>query len=670
MKINYRWLKEYIDIKKPMDETVKLLTMSGSEVKAIDKIGSDTIFDIEITPNRSDCLSYMGIARELSALSGKKIKMPPLKVKKQKSGKAPFTVEIKDKDLCPRYTARLIRGAKVGESPPWLREKIVSMGLRPVNNVVDITNYVLFELGQPMHAFDFDKIKGKAVIIRRARPDEKMTAIDQIERPLGKDMLTIADKERPIAIGGVMGGQDTEVYEETKNILLESAYFNPISVRRTSYKLALASESSYRFERGVDPGMVLPASDRAALLIAEICGGEIGELVDKGARPLKQRTIPLKIKRLNGILNLDLKESDVKDILSGLSLKSTSAKKGVIKVSIPSFREDLRHEIDLVEEAARIYGYENIGLTIPRIVSNPERRSLSWKARDRARNVLASLGLNEVITYSLVGRSVLRKGSADSSEVIAIKNPMSAEQELMRPALIPNILGVLSYNINRGIKDLKIFEIGAVYYKGPEERYREKTVLAIGLTGLSSSDWQRQKNDVTFFDLKGMIDALLSDLGLDIEALEFSLPDILYNGKAIGSVPVLDPATRDAFDLKQDILLAVIEFDTILPYINLEKSFSEIPKIPSIKRDISLVAGGDGTFNKITAIIREEAAGLIEKIELFDQYTGKQIPRGHHGLSIRIEYRGKEKTLTAEDVDRAHSAIRKSLAEKLGITLR
>ncbi len=670
MKINYSWLKEYIDIKRPLDEAVRLLTMSGSEVKAIDKAGPDTILDIEITPNRSDCLSYIGIARELAAISGKKIKMPPLKVKKRKPGKASFTVEIKDKDLCPRYTARLIRGVKVGESPSWLKDKIISMGLRPVNNVVDITNYVLFELGQPMHAFDFDKIKGGAVIIRRARSGEKMTAIDKIERPLAKDMLVIADDERPIAIGGVMGGLDTEVDAETKNILLESAYFDPVSVRRTSYKLALMSESSYRFERGVDPGMVLPASDRAALLIAEICGGGVCELVDKGAGPGRRRTISLRPERLNRILNLKLKDGEIKKVLSGLSLDCAAAAKGVIKASVPSFREDLKDEIDLVEEVARIYGYERIALTIPRIVSNPERRSLSRKAIDRAGEVLASIGLREVLTYGLLGRDILNKVSADFSETISVKNPISAEQELMRPSLVPGLLNVLNYNINRGIKDVRIFEIGAVYRKGPDGRYREKTDLALCMTGLSSSDWQREKKNVTFFDLKGVIEALFHSLGLDPDKIRFSPPEIYYGGDVIGSMPGTGSSENNAFDLKEEVFLAELGFDALLPHVDLAKRFSEIPRFPSVKRDISLVASAGVTFREIDSIVKEVGGGLAEKIELLGQYTGRQIPEGSCGLAIRIEYRSKDRTLTADEVDKTHSAVRKSLTGKSSITLR
>ena len=686
MKISYNWIKEYIDLKESAEAAAAMLTAGGSEVKLIEKTGDDCIMDIEITPNRSDCLSYIGIAREISAVTGKKIKMPVLKAKSQKSsGKAPFTVEIKDKDLCPRYTARLIKGVKVAESPEWLKKKVASMGLRPVNNVVDITNYVLFELGQPMHAFDYDKIKGKTVIIRRAHAGEKITSIDNISRSLEKDMLVIADQERPIAIGGVMGGLDTEVMEGTTDVLLESAYFEPRSVRKTSFKLALISESSYRFERSVDPGMVATASDRASLLIADICGGKICEFVDKGTKPGKGKTISLRIGRLNKILNLNLKEGRVKKILAGLFLKISSSKKGVIKVVVPSFRQDLKYEVDLIEEVARIYGYDKIGITIPRIVPNPERKSIFWRAREKATNVFTSLGLSEVITYGLLGRQAINKVFGDSANTIAIKNPLSAEQELMRPSLIPGVLSAMSYNMNRGIRDLKIFEIGAAYYKnsGAEGRdktgYYEKTNICIALTGLASDDWQRPRNNVTFFDIKGALDALSRELGLkDFTIVEKSSPllikgassDILYDEKSIGKVGCLAGSIQDAFDLSQKVFLAEIDFDALIDSINLRRKFSDIPKFPSIKRDISLIASGDVSFKKITSVVKEQGGELVEKIELFDRYTGRQIPDGRQGLLFRIEYRDRTKTLTAQDVDKVHNAIRQSLVETLGVTLR
>ena len=680
MKISYNWIKEYIDLKKSPEETAEILTKSGSEVKAVERIGDDYIMEIEITPNRSDCLSYIGIARELSASTGKAIKMPLIKIKRQKpSGKAPFTVEIKDKDLCPRYTARLIRGVRVDESPEWLKKKIISMGLRPVNNIVDITNYVLFELGQPMHAFDYDKIKGKVIVIKRAREGEKITSIDNVERPLEKDMLVIADQEWPIAIGGVMGGLNTEVTKKTRNILLESAYFDPISIRRTSFKTALMSESSYRFERGVDPGMVLGASNRAALLIEAVCGGKIAELIDKGDKPEKERKVLLRIERLNKILNLNLKESYVKKILSGLQLKASSPKKGIINVSVPTFRQDLRYEIDLIEEISRIYGYDNTAMTIPRIIPNPERKSISWRAREKATEILTSLGLSEVITYGLLGRQAINRVFGDSAGTIAIKNPLSAEQEMMRASLIPGMLNVVSYNMNRGVKDLKLFEIGSVYYRGSGSKYQEKTNLGIALTGLFSTDWQRPKANVTFFDLKGALKTLFSGLGLkDFTMAEKpSSPlekgassDILYDGKCIGKAGCLSSNIQNVFDISQKVFLAEIDFDAFISFVNLERRFSDIPKYPSIKRDVSLIAGGDVSFEKISSLVKEQGGQLVEKIELFDRYAGKQIPEDHQGLSFRIEYRDRKKTLTAEDVDKIHAAIRKSLAETLGVKLR
>lgn len=684
MKINYNWLKEYIDIKESPEKIADMLTASGSEVKAIGAIeDGGSIMEIEVTPNRSDCLSYIGIAREVSALTGKKIKMPTLKVRTvvrqarhfgQTRGTEapPFTVEIKDKDLCPRYTARLIKGVTIKDSPEWLKKKIISMGLRPVNNAVDITNFVLFETGQPMHAFDYDKIKGQKIIIRRSREADRITSIDNVERKLEKETLVIADEERPIAVAGVMGGLNTEVALGTRNILLESAYFNPVSIRRTSYKLALASESSYRFERGVDPDMVLPASDRAALLIKELCGGEIAGLADKGDKPPKGRAVDARIDRINKILNLDVTEAYIKKVLSGLSLDAAPYKKGVIRVTVPGFRQDIKDEIDIAEEVARIYGYENIASTIPNIVPNPERRPLSWQIREKAAETLVSLGLREVITYGLTSRAGISKASGcEPAEAIAVKNYMSAEQEIMRPSIAPGMLGVLSRNAGRGIKDLKIFEIGNVYNK---DYHYENMHLGIALSGLLSDDWQREKSRLTVFDLKGVLDTLFLELGLAPDKIEIAAdgknPQIFYEKKHVGCMIVPGKDILDAFDLSEKTFLAEINLDALTRYSVLKKQFKGIPKYPSVKRDISLIAPDGITFDKIKAIAHAMGGKFIESIELLDRYAGKQIPEGHQGLSFRIEYRDKTRTLTSEEVDKIHFAIRDSLVEKLGAVLR
>jgi len=680
MKISYNWLKEYIKIDKSPESVSELFTKSGSEVKAIEKSGGDSIMEIEITPNRSDCLSYIGMARELSALTGEAVEMPPLKADRRENAAAPaIKVDIKAADLCPLYTARLISGVKVAESPQWLKEKIKTMGLRPVNNVVDITNFVLFETGQPMHAFDYDKINGDAVIIRRALDGEKVVSIDNLERRLGKEMIVIVDAERPIAIGGVMGAANTEVTEDTKNILLESAYFNPVSVRRTSFKLSLISESSYRFERGVDPDMVPAASARAALLIKDLCGGEISPITKAGKIPKAPGEILLNIERLNRVLNLKLNAAALKKMFSSLGMKVSSLKKGVLKVAVPTFRQDIRYEHDLIEEAARIYGYENIKMTVPKLVPSPERRPMAWKAKEKAAEVLISLGLNEVITYGLISRGVLRGVFDESAQTISIKNPLSAEQEVMRPSIIPGILSVLNHNLNRGVKDLKIFEIGNVYERHAGKGRGEDTNICVAITGLFSRDWQRQKNDVTFFDLKGILEELAWKLGLEgLLVKERPVPffandassEIYYDGKRVGTAGCLSSAAAAAFDIEQNVFIAELNFDAIVPFVNFDKRFRDIPKYPSVKRDISLVASSDISFNEITSIVRRAGGDLVEGLELFDKYTGRQIPSGSYGLSFRIEYRDRKRTLTAREADEIHSAIRKSLVEKLGITLR
>lgn len=681
MKISYKWIKEYVDVNLPVEKLASMLTMSGSEVKNVESAGSDFIMDIEITPNRSDCLSYIGIAREVSALVGAKVKAPLSGSKvKQYSEKPPFKVELKAEDLCPRYTARLIKDVKIDESPSWLKEKIIAMGLRPVNNVVDITNFVLFEFGQPLHAFDYDKIKDNTVVVRRAEAGEKILSIDNVERTLEGGMLVIADSRDPIAIAGVMGGLNTEVGKDTKNILLESAYFDPVSIRRTSFKFALMSESSYRFERDVDKGSIIPASERAAFLIAEICGGTMEGLVDKGMGPGRDRKVMLRIDRLNKILNLDLREEEIKRILSRLHLTpERTPKKGHIKVAVPSFRTDLKDEIDLIEEVARIYGYDGIDMTVPEIIPNPERKSLSWRAREKAAQVLTSAGLDEIVTYGLITREEVAGLFGDCETAIAIKNPLSAEQELMRPSLLSGMVKAVSYNINRGITDLKFFEMGHIYRKDKNHGYNEGMSLCIAMTGLRSSDWQKQPSDVTFFDLKGIIEALCGELGCgDVVVSGKKYPffdedlslDIYNQGKCVGIAGRFTDKVKDAFNTNQEVFVAEIDFDELLTYVDLDKSFKDIPKYPSMKRDISLIAGTDISFEQIRSLVKKTGGELVEKIELSDKYKGKQIPDEHYGLTLRLEYRDMQKTLTSDEVDGLHASVREALSKEFGIKFR
>ena len=674
MKIPYNWLKDYVNVgNKSPEDVAKKLTIAGLEVVLIEKIGGDSIFDIEVTPNRPDCLCMLGIAREVASVLGKRVKAPKLKTIKPKPKTKPY-IEIKDKKLCSRYTGRIIRNIKVGPSPQWLVKKLQTLDLRPVNNVVDITNFCLFELGQPTHAFDYDKLKGK-ITVGRAHKDEKIVTIDGKERTLQPDMLVIRDEEKPVALGGVMGSKDTEVTERTTNILFESAYFDPISIRKTSRGLGLISESSYRFERSVDKGGIVTTSDRACSLIKELCGGEIGSLTDVGEKNPKKTKIRLRMDRLQKILGIEIPISSVKKIFTALQIKIESFNKKAIVVSAPSFRQDLKYEEDLIEEIIRVYGYERLPSTMPAIVGHPRRIEREREITTIVRNTTASMGIDEILTYSLISKEDLN-GLDDSfkKDTVIIKNPLSIEQEIMRPTLISGILRTASWNLNRRERDFRIFELGAVYSK-IKEQYKEGVNLSIAFVG----DNKASKEESIFFDMKGMLACILGRLGIkEVQFKNKGFPTFLtgaaasieLKGETIGFIGKVAKDTLDKFDVETDLFLCELSLDKLFGHASLEKRFHQIPKFPSANRDISMTVKKEVLHHDIVSIIKEAGGELVAKIRLFDQYFGIQIPDGYKGLAYSVEYRAKDRTLMDEEVTRLHGAVCDALIQKLEAKIR
>lgn len=674
MKVPFSWLRDYVDVGKLSPEEVAAkLTMAGLEVVLIEKVGGDSIFDIEVTPNRPDCLSIVGVAREVAACLAagplaclqKRLKSPKIKSLKAETRKGP-AIEIKDENICLRYTGRVINDVKIGPSPRWLIDRLEKMGLRSVNNLVDITNFCLFELGQPTHAFDYDKLKGR-IIVRRARRDERIVTIDEKERTLDLDTLVIADEEKVVALGGIMGSRDTEVTSNTKNILFESAYFNPVSIRRTSRKLGLISESSYRFERSVDMGGIVKASERACSLILELCGGRAGPLVDVGKKEPKEIKIYLRPQRLKKILGLDISLSTIKKILSSLELEVRLSSKETMVVSIPSFRQDLKSEIDLIEEIIRIYGYDKLPTTMPTIVGHPKRMDLEREASNIARDVLTSLGADEVITYSLISKEDLNSIDLGDERTIVIKNPLSIEQEIMRPTLVPGILRAVSWNLNRGVKNIRVFELGKIYFE-EGKHFREEEGLSIASSG-----------ELSFLDMKGMLETLFSRLGVsEVSFKAEGFPNFLsreaasieIGKKRIGFLGKVKREILERFDIKVELLLCELSLKGLLPYVKLEKRLHELPRFPSVKRDISMVVGKDASHEKIVSVVKKAGGDLVADIELFDEYFGTQIPQDARGLSYSIEYRALDRTLTDEEVNNLHRAVCDALVQRLGAKIR
>ncbi|MCX5667889.1 MAG: phenylalanine--tRNA ligase subunit beta [Candidatus Omnitrophica bacterium] len=731
MKISYNWLKDYVDIKLSPAKLAELLTMAGLCVDSIHKKGDDSVLEIEITSNRPDWLSYIGIAREVAAITGRKLKVPlsrhcesrrdliahrgGTKQSKKtrllrtsinsvrspelveglrrpdglpamtKESQGPFSqerisVKVVDKKLCPRYTARVIRNVKVGESPKWLKDKLEAVGLRSVNNIVDITNFCLFETGEPMHAFDLDKLKTMSIIVRRASKGEKIRTIDGVERLLDNEMLVIADDKSPVAIAGVMGSLYAEVGLQTKNILLEAACFDPISVRRTSRKLALSTDSGYRFERKVDIENIEGASGRAARLISELAQGEeAGEFIDTGytARALKK--IGLRLDRLNKIIGVEISPSRVKSILTSLGLKIRSSSKNVLELKPPGFRYDLQNEIDIIEEVARIYGYENIPETIPPVLEAGSRLPPDTAIDRNIRGVLVNLGLSEIITYSLLSRKTLGLAGSSGANVINIKNPLSNEQEVMRPTLIAGMLNSIRWNINRKLKDLKFFELGRAYFKETDNSFAEKKRLAIGVTGQLYDGWIGHPRAVTLFDLKGIVETLFAEIGVEQirvkEALNpafspASCACIEVKGNAVGVMGQIDPGVAHNFDIKEAVYAAEIDCAGLIKYISLGRRFKEIPKFPSVIRDISIAADKNILNADIISLIKGTAGDILKGAELVDRYGGGQIPEGKIGLTYRLEYQDPGRTLQDPEIQAVHSRIIKALENNLGAKLR
>ena len=695
MHISCKWLKEYIDIKVSSEKLGEMLTMAGLPVESIKEKNGDHVLELEVTANRPDWLSYIGVAREIAAISGEKLKIPlarhcegakrPKQSQKKglprrasPSSQRPVDIRVEDKKLCPRYTARIIRDVKVAESPAWLKERLESMGLRPVNNIVDITNFCLFETGEPMHAFDLDKVQGDEIAVRNAKKGEKITAIDGIERILSEDMLVIADISRPIAIAGVMGALNTEVNSSTKNILLEAAYFDPVSIRRTSRKLALTTEASYRFERRVDIENILYSSDRAAALICELAGGRADKAIDLVSKVPKASPVTLRRAKLNSVLGFDIPFAAAIKILKalGLSLKSSSKDKATF--AAPAFRADLNCEVDLIEEVARVFGYNKIPGTVPPVTEISGKLPPATHISAKIRNILSGFGYDEALTYSLLSKKVIEMSDPQAVVgAVTLRNPLSAEQEAMRPNLFPGMLGAALWNINRRNKDIKLFEIGHVYSKTGEV-FAEKQQLALCITG-GLSGWGNVSRPYTFFDLKGAVEALFDSLKIEgvrfISAIDNrfsagSCASFSANGEDIGIIGEADRDVLAGFDIKEPVYICEISVDSVSNLTGAGKKFSQLPKYPAILRDISIIVDKREKNSDIIAAIAGGAGNILKSARMIDRYSGKQISDGKISLTYRLEYQNPEKTLEEKDVLETHNGILRSLELKFGAKLR
>jgi len=644
----------------------------------------DTIFDLEVTPNRPDCLSIIGIAREIAALTGQSLHLPEITYRETASPiDEQVSVEIVAPDLCPRYCASLLTGVKIAESPKWLQQRLLAGGMRPINNIVDITNYVMLEYGQPLHAFDYHQIRGRRIIVRRAAQGESIVTLDGMERILSSDTLVIADEEGAVAVAGVMGGADSEVTEETTSILLEAANFNPASIHYTGRVLNLPSEACSRFERGIRPELVLPALKRATQLILELAGGEAAKgVVD--VYPCKKQPMPIllstgEVKRVLGV------EFSLGQIVDTLTSPGFDCKPGdsasEVWVTAPYWRSDINLAVDLVEEVARIIGYDNIPMTMlgePLPKQNPEP-VISLK--QKVRHLLTGYGFQEVITYSLTSWERLNRLFSEPHPLepvpLRVANPMTADQEYLRPNLRANLLAALTANRKHEEGSIRLFELGRIYLPRPKDLPDEPEVLCGILSGPRLEKWwQGESGLVDFFDAKGVMEGLLGQLGVEASfkpSKDESLhPNkqaaIVIAGNRLGIVGEVHPKVLAAFDLSENVYLFEINVTALLPFTLGHKKFQPIPRFPATVRDIALVVDAEVTHQRVQALIK--SFPLVNQLTIFDVYTGEQVPPGKKSLAYRVIYQSPTHTLTEREVNKIQQQILSKLSQELGATLR
>jgi phenylalanyl-tRNA synthetase beta chain len=651
---------------------------------------SDSILELEITPNRPDCMSVVGVAREVGAVLGVPATAPSSTPAETGAPVgASVSVTIADPELCPRYTARLIRNVKLGPSPEWLVDRVQACGARSINNVVDITNYIMFELGQPLHAFDADTLacdeSGRIVIdVRIARAGEKITTLDGQDRELTDDTLLITDPSGPVALAGVMGGESTEVGDATVNILLESASFNAGSISRTRRRLSLLSEASARYERGVDPAGCAAALDRAAALMAELAGGEVAPgIVDAYPAPAVPREFVLRVARLHAILGEQVPAEEAAGILTRLGCTVVVAGEE-LQVTVPTFRPDLSREIDLIEEVLRIYGMARIVSTLPAGRDRVGELTRTQRWRERIGATLRACGLNETMTYSFAdpADTARLRDELDEGEVpCELLNPMSAEQSVLRRTLLPGLLRAVSYNQRRGVTDVHLYEIGSTYRATPGRKQpKERSVVAGVLAGAwHAASWNEPAVVLGFFDGKGIIETLVREIGADrfkVRAAElpFLQPgrsaEVLLGGTVVGWLGEVHPLVAADFEATAPVTAFEIELAPLVRAAKDTKPFSDVARFPAIENDLALVIAEDVTAERVEQACKAAGGKLLESVRIFDVYRGKGVDPGKKSVAVSLTYRAPDRTLTAEEVEAAHERLVRKVTGALGGVLR
>jgi phenylalanyl-tRNA synthetase beta chain len=648
----------------------------------------DTVFDISVTPNRPDCLCVIGIAREIAALTHQKLRYPSFSYSdKGEEIHRMASVTILDPDLCPRYVAKIVEGVTVGPSPQWMKDRLEKVGVRSISNVVDVTNYIMMEYGQPLHAFDFNFLEEKKIVVRRAGAGESFVSLDGVTRTLDPEMLMICDGVKPVAIAGVMGGLNSEIKDETKTVLLESAYFNPVNNRNTSRRLGLETEASYRFGRGIDYGACLSVAHRAAQLMQELAGGRVVEgVIDVYPRPIQPKSIRLSLSKVGQILGTVVSEKQVKTYLTDLELDVREEGEGALIVNPPTFRGDLEREIDLIEEVARMDGFEKIPATIPKGAPALMEKNKELLLEKTAKEVLVHNGYYEAVTYSFTSPNNWDKINLAPDDPkrrhLQILNPLTEDFSVLRTTLIPGLLETAGYNAARKNLNLKLFELRKVFLPREGEKLPKEVKSLSGLAMGFDQDphWASALRPVEFYDVKGCLEDLLEVL--QIKNVAFGkAKDVpyLHPGKALnliageeilGVMGEVHPDVLAHYEISGSVFLFEVDFDQLVERAVSEKQFHLLPKFPAVYRDLSVVVENDLETDKVTETIWAFHEPYIDEVRFFDLYQGTPIPEGKKGVSYRIRYQAEDRTLTDEEVNQYHDRVISRLKEIFQVELR
>jgi len=679
MKISLKWLKDYVDIDLSIPRLVELLDNIGLLIEEWEEKDGDVILDMETYANRPDTLGHMGVARELAAALGLPLKEQiwSLNELSEKTSDL-IDVQIWDDDLCPRYCGVIVREVKVEPSPEWLAKKIEAMGLKPINNVVDVTNYVLFSTAQPIHAFDMAKITSRKIIIRRAKKDEKLLSLEGKDIDLSTEMLVIADEKKPVALAGVIGGENSAVLEFTRDVFIESAYFNPVSVRKTSKDTGIQTDASYRFERGADISFAPEAARMAASLLTQFGGRACKGIVDVYPKPRKTKTVMLRNHRVTSLLGVEVDDSFIEQTLSNLSFKLEAQQPGIWKIEIPFFRVDIEREADLIEEIARFYGYEKIPVQIPPLRTLEPILDPKKEKTNRLRQLLFHFGFDEVVNFSFMDPEMGHKFFS-GSKAIQLRNPISTKAAQLRTTLIGGLLDNIIWNRNRGAEGVHIFEMGNVFY-WEEDEHREYLMLGLAMTGVvGDKHWKEKNREADFFHLKGTCEALMTQLrygpfsfqeGTHAHFQEGYSLALLVKGETIGCLGLLKQEILDMWLLKEKVWAAEVNLSLLFEKQAQPFQFTPVVKYPSVSRDISFIGDKNVAFEEIRGAVEKLQLPYLEKFSLHDRFSGTFVPEDKVSLSMRFIFRNPKRTLHADEVDALQEKIVASLRARFNFQLR